>query len=762
MQLPNLPFLEKKEESQHFLSLIFRSDRIEAFIFEKIGDEMRVVSSQQENFEDSLDNAKYEEILEITDRVISQGEDEANIKGEIEKTIFGLKESWVEDNKIKRENLDILKKLCEELALKPIGFLTISEAVVGLLQKEEGAPPSAILADVAKNNLTISLVRGGKVIEVKSSEIHQSAAFTVDTLLKHFTNIEILPSRVVLLNEDEDLVQEFIGHQWSKSLPFLHLPQISNLPSGSLGKAFILGIAKQVGAKVMDEFETAQGESFSAKTPEEQAEQEQIENPEVKPTAVEPKSNIEYISDNAQEFFGFVQGKDVGKIKPPEPEVIIPSAQEEVVTEELPEEIKIETEGKQILPAAIMQIAPKVKESLGLIFGKIKNLNIKLPSNMPSLPFGKGPTVFLFFGGLFIILIFIFYFALLKADVQITVKPNVVEKTEDITFSTSASDFKNNVIKGNLITVSEDGTVTGDATGKKQTGDKAKGTVTVFNQLSTTQTISKGAIIKSSNGLIFNLDSDLTIAGVASHSADQTVAPVTKLVNVTASDFGKEYNLPSGTKFSVTNYSTGDLVAKNDNPFSGGTTKDIIVFSKDDAQKLRDDLIKSLEEKAKSDMQNKLQASEALVSSFVDETLDKENFDKDVDQEAKTVTLKGTATYEGLSYDKNEFINYLKSVLGQNINIDIKNVELSFENIKSKNNEITTTLKTKAKIFPKLDTTGLLKNISGKSFQEAQNQILSLPDVESVKINFSPNLFFFPEILPRIQKNIIFQILENG
>src|SRR3989344_6919662 len=119
MNLPKLPFLEKKEESQYFLSLILRSDKIEAYIFQKIGDEMRIVSSQQENFEDSLDNAKFEEILEITDRVISQGEDEANIEEEIEKKIFGLKESLVEDNKIKRENLDLLKKLCEELGLKP-------------------------------------------------------------------------------------------------------------------------------------------------------------------------------------------------------------------------------------------------------------------------------------------------------------------------------------------------------------------------------------------------------------------------------------------------------------------------------------------------------------------------------------------------------------------------------------------------------------------------------------------------------------------
>ena len=759
MNLPNFPFLEKKEESQNFLSLIFRSDKIEVYIFQKVGDEMRIVSSQQENFEDSLDNAKFEEILEITDRVITQGEDEANIKEEIEKTIFGLKESWVEDNKIKKDYLDILKKLCEELGLKPTGFLTISEAVVGLLQKEEGVPPSAILADVSKNNLTISLVRGGKVIEVKSSEIHQSAAFTVDTLLKHFTNIEILPARVVLLNEDEDLVQEFIGHQWSKSLPFLHLPQITNLPMGGMGKAFVLGIAKQTGAKVMDEFDVKPAEpSFAKATEGEPVESNINQNLPTEAKELEG-SNVEYVSNDAQEFFGFIQDKDVSKIKPPEPEQNIPLTQQEIITEEIPEEIKIETEGKQMLPQSVMLVVPKVKESFGLVFEKIKNLNIKLPENIPSLPFGKGPTVILFFAALFFLLTLVFYFVLLKADVLVTVKPTVVEKTEDITLSTSVSDFKNNVIKANLISVSKDGTATTNTTGKKQTGDKAKGTVTIFNSSKSTITLPIKTTIKASNGLNFLTLDKVT---VASESADVPPKPGQINVNVEAEKFGTEYNLPSGVKFlSITG--NDDLAAKNDNPFSGGTKKEIQVFSKDDAQKLRNDLIKKLEEKAKSDMQNKLQASEAILSDFVDETIDKENFDKDIDEETKTVTIEATATYESLSYDKNEFMDFLKSKLGQNSEINLKNVELNFENIKSKNqNEFTATLKIKAKIFPKLDTDALSKNISGKSFQEAQNQILSLPQVENVKINFSPNLFFFPKNLPRINKNIQITILENG
>src|SRR5437660_9575752 len=63
-----------------------------------------------------------------------------------------------------------------------------------------------------------------------------STLFPYTTLfrsLKNFTNVEVLPSRILLLNgKDETIGQKFITHQWSKSLPFLHVPQVTILPFG--------------------------------------------------------------------------------------------------------------------------------------------------------------------------------------------------------------------------------------------------------------------------------------------------------------------------------------------------------------------------------------------------------------------------------------------------------------------------------------------------------------------------------------------------
>lgn len=745
MKLPKLPFLKEKSNKEYFLSLVLRENKIESYIFEKTGDEIRVINGQSEDLEDSLDNTKFETLLDISDKLITTAEDETKLATEVSKTIFGLKESWVADSKIKEENLATLKKICEGLGLTPIGFMTVSEGVVALLQKEEGAPPSAILTEVGKNNVTVSLVKAGKIIETRQSEIHQSTAFTVDTLLKHFQNIEILPARIVILSEEEDLVQEFIGHQWSKSLPFLHLPQIANLPPGFMGKSLALGIAKQVGAQLAENFEAPPPAPRVDPETLDEEEQQEISAKDRPDEEVVSASNVEYIS-NAKEFFGFAD-KDVAKEEAPEPEVTIKTQDEEAVTKEIPEEVKEETTGKTLLPAGVMLFIPKVKSILSLVFTKAKGTNIPRP------PLKNKLFIFSAIPVLLILLLVLYYFVGLRATVVLSLEPRIVEKTQEVTFS-DQSNFESNILRGETISVDEEGQVTVNTTGKKETGDKAKGTVTVRNFDAARVTLAANTKLKSSNDLIFVTLGDVTIA---SRSA---TGPGSNTVNVEAEKFGSEYNLPSKIEFTVPNNS--DVTAINDNAFSGGTKKEIQVVGKADMQKAREDLAQNLEEQAKENLEKRLGPDQEVLPEILSTLITKEDFDKEEDKEAKTLNLNGTVTYSSLAYSKSELLEYLKTIFGPTeITIDDKNLEVSFENIKSVKGDVTSDLKVKAKIYPKLDLQSLAKNIAGKSFKEAE-KILSVPQVEDIRINFSPNLFFFPKNLPRIFQNIKIEVLENG
>jgi hypothetical protein len=352
------------------------------------------------------------------------------------------------------------------------------------------------------------------------------------------------------------------------------------------------------------------------------------------------------------------------------------------------------------------------------------------------------------------------YFIFLKATVAITLEPKISEQAKSVIFSTSeATDPSNNVIKGQLASVSEDGSVSTPATGKKEVGTKAKGSATIFNSLMESKTLKEGTVLKSPNGLEFTLDSQITINSVASHSADETVTPEKVTANVTAAELGKEFNLPSGTKFSVDSFDTSEIIAKNDNPFSGGTKKEVTVISKNDLINLGENLIRQLEDKAKQDLQNQLGQDTVLLPDFVAKNLSKQSLNAKVGDEVNQLTLTGTVKYQGISYAKNELLTFLKSFLSKNISsdqeIDYNNIKTTVLSVQSKNTEeLNANLNIKALLLPKIDKVQLVKDIKGKSVKISSDLIYQLPQIADVTIKLFPNLPFLPKNLPSREENI--------
>jgi len=768
MKLPVLPFLEKKEKPEYFLALILRNEKANAVILEQIAGKLRIAAEHEEPFEDSIEMATTEEFLNILDKTISGAEQALPSNVETEKTIFGLKANWIEDNKIKQQYLDKLKHACKELALTPIGFLVLNEAIISLIQKDEGAPITALLAEIGKKHITVSFVKAGKILEVKSSEIHQSASYTVDTLLKHFETPEILPSRLIVFDAKESLVQEFISHQWSKSLSFLHLPQIVNLNLDFDANAMLFGAAGQMGLGVIQGFsKKTPGEEipefgpreFSAETIEQALPKEEIVTEQAEEKAPQTETNIKQLDDAvASEFFGFVTNEDIAKTP------ILPKEEikkenvyfkEEVAVEEIeqiPENIMV-AEEKRSLPASTMMIWPKLKSVLK-----------KLPDF--SLMNFKGKKA-IFIPIIIVVLLILGFFQFIfdsSATVTLNVKPDISEKNQSVTFSTTEkTDVKNNIIAAEFVSVDQDGTVETDATGTKAIGDKAKGTVTIFSQLSESKTLTKGTVIKSPNGVSFTIDTTVTISSIGSHSADQAITPSTVNANVSASDIGKEGNLPSGTKFTIAGFATSDLVAKNDNPFSGGTSKSITVVSKEDIAKLLTDLPKKLEEKAKNDILGKLSGDKTTLPNFISKTVSKKDFDKNVGDEASKVILTGTVTYQAVSYDKNDNISLALNLFNfKDVTINKDNLNVIAKDIKTEGKNISANLTIQALLLPKVDDGTLTKQIAGQTKEKAESILSGLTHVSNVSISINPNIPFITKNLPRNSKNIKIVIKLNG
>lgn len=766
MKLPvSLPF-GKKEESHYFLSLVLAENKVHATIFEEVAGKIHIVGQHEHHLINSIDNENFEDLLTALDKAISTAESTLPEGYETRKTIFGVKETWIEDTKIKKEYLSKLKKICDTLGLSAIGFLVIHEAIAHLLEKEEGAPPSGILVEDDTKEIAVSVLKAGRVLETQRLPKGESLAKTIDKALHYFKSFEILPSRIILFNakNHEEVSQELISHQWSKTLPFLHVPQITVLPKGFDIKSILAGAATQMGFELPDIPLNSSGEKFeSSALP--SFEKEKAEVSELKHDITNLEKELEE-KDITTDNFGFLEDADIAN-EQGEPKKAI---SDDVLPKKSTEEKEIQNYNEQFFSSEHESIpskhtnntrSQKLSEVTQQIKGYIRTLFSSLPlKQLPviTLPKKKGiifipPAII----AVLLLLLLVYIFSL-KATIILTIAPKTAQESKDIIFSPKDStDNDKDTIHAEQISVEEQGNSSTPTTGKKQIGDKAKGTVTILSSASQTQNIPSGTALTSSNGLTFTTDSAIPIASSSGVSDIKSTQ-----VNVTAKDIGKEYNLPSGTKFSVGSLDRSSVEGKNDNAFAGGSKKDVTVVTTTDVNKLLNDLPKNLEEKAKSDLLAKIPSGDTILPTNFQANITKKSFNKNVGDEASTVTLTATVTFTTIAYKTSDIQSYALHVLSANNSTLIPSKDhLSFtiDTINLQKNGTTIgSLHAKTFLLPTVDIEKLKKDIAGKSFSDARTTLMATPQANNVEITLHPNLGFLPALLPRMDKNITLQV----
>ena len=133
MKLPfSLPF-GKKEKAQYFLSLLLRDEKANAVIFEEESGKAHVIGEHEEHFNETIETASIEEWLEVLDKAISAAESSLPPHIETQKTIFGVKENWVEDGKIKKDARVRVRRSGEVVGTGKLGQLQSGKQTVNEL-----------------------------------------------------------------------------------------------------------------------------------------------------------------------------------------------------------------------------------------------------------------------------------------------------------------------------------------------------------------------------------------------------------------------------------------------------------------------------------------------------------------------------------------------------------------------------------------------------------------------------------------------------
>lgn len=708
MQLPNLSFLKKKVDEEFLISLIFKPKNLVAVLLSNKEGSITIISTKSVSLD--LLSSSTEELISAADEAISSLELSVDDGNKIEKTLFAVPYSWTDDEgNIKKDVLVQLKKISVELALKPMGFIVTIEALIKFFQDKEGVPLTAIFVEEAKNRVYLYMVKNGTIVEVHSGEITSDVEKAVEHTLKKVEKFDRLPSRMILLyHEDiDERQQNFLNFPWTKDLPFLHLPQISLMEKGFENEAVVDAIASQLNARVAGKAHIVGSEILEGEA-----------------------SNMD-----ENENFGFVKEKDISEINeiPAEREEPVINNSDNLKEIESPARNSEKERGENGLVEALIAIP------LGLIS------RIKIPKSG-----GKLKTLFIPVVAVvvFIILMALYYVLILRAEVTVFLAGETLK--DEVLVALSEEDetsFDDKLLHIDTIEQEVEGEISTETTGTEEVGENAKGEVTILSSLNKETTISSGTIITSSNGLKFKIDNDVKIASSSGVSDIKSVK-----AKVTADEFGKEYNLPSNTKFSVSGFDSSSVEAKNETAFAGGTKEEKRIVSEEDITNLEAELTDNLFEKAVDEARKNIGDDEEIISVLLDSTLDNEKYSAKAGDEAESIELTGKVFYTLGVYRKEEAEKFINDAREDDAPEDLvlseEDSEIRLTEIEESKNGITGKLTYEVVYKPEGEFENIANEIGGKTVDSATDLIKSKKGVSDVNIIFLNKLPLLPPVLP--------------
>ncbi|OGG21138.1 hypothetical protein A3D03_05825 [Candidatus Gottesmanbacteria bacterium RIFCSPHIGHO2_02_FULL_40_13] len=701
-------FLPKKDKSEYFLTLAVEDRKIRAAITLIHGNQLTLIGTGESDY------SQGENESEAADIAISCAEKNVPENYLVEKVVFALPFAYLEGDKVKPEYLERLKKITKDLALEPQGFVEYPDAITYYLQKEEGSPPTSLILCLTKETLTLTLVRVGKIqhnflIPRTSSVISDIEAIIPDL------KADILPSRIIIYDEGENLEEireNLLRLPWNKHPEFLHTPKIEILSSGDIMTALI----EAAGTSFMKthevnllqaDFGPPDLAAPHQKEPKESSDIQEIISVKDKKNQV---SIDEEITDNEEEeeTFGFTKDNEIAEKISVHQNITLPATPAPfMIDETVAEEIKEDKPKKKVLSG------------------------VKIPDFFNSLLL---PVILLL---IILGLSGWFFFTYPKADVSIFVYPQINSKNMEISIFTQQDSLQNlkNYLIAEEISVIVEGEKNIASTGKTKVGEKAKGTITVYNKTFNSKTLPKGAILQNGS-LTFNLDENVNIASASDTGEGLAYGKTT--AKVTSNNIGPESNLSPGSNFTFKDFPENSLSAKNETALTGGTSREAASISKDDRDNLEEALTSELMAKAKQELNQKIKSGAVLIDQSLTTEISSKKFSAEMGSEAKEVSLTLSLKVTGLSYNSEELISLSKEnplSVPEGFSVDESRTGARITNItKNKNNEIQATAVIYSSFIPTLNLVIIKKDITGKNYQEVVDYLKSVNNISGVKI----------------------------
>jgi len=395
------------------------------------------------------------------------------------------------------------------------------------------------------------------------------------------------------------------------------------------------------------------------------------------------------------------------------------------------------------------------KQSANVATRRLKESGPKKKRNIKKLLIIIGLALLLLlllFGGAFAYS----YKNMAKVEIEVEFNQSEGNINEMITVSTLATeiDSENLIIPGTELGLEESSSGDGVATGKKETGEYAKGIIEMRNKSEESAVnLAKGqVVIDISTNLEYELIENTTIA-IDSYEKD---------IPVQAKSFGDNYNITEPATFRIQGFTTDQLIGFGFRDITGGKTEEITVVTADDVAKVKQGLETAIKGNLQTNLKSQLSKGEILLegSQKYEEVSLEQTVQNDEEAENFSVDLKMKVTAvklqeEDIKSMAEEIIKKSEKATDQ---AEIKVDDFEVKNVKVEGTKITFELVAKGEVNENLQLEEQKDQISGKTIDEAKKYLEELEQIEKVNITYKPD--YIPENMRKIpskRENIIFK-----
>ena len=369
--------------------------------------------------------------------------------------------------------------------------------------------------------------------------------------------------------------------------------------------------------------------------------------------------------------------------------------------------------------------------------------------------------------------LYLYLVPLVKIKIYVDSKAVEIERSFTGSTDITAVDTENELVPLISEKVDKDVSESLTPTGVSVSGKKATGTVRInYLKIGETLDLPSGTVI-TTNSLNFVTTESLTLVG-----------PNWGEISAEASDYGSEYNVSSGSYFTIQGYDASVVSGSALENFTGGSKTEKTVLSQADVDTAVKDLSEQAEEDAKNEL-NKMHKEDdwEIITDSISSTVDEDSIETDVaiGSEATSANVSLTVSVSTVYYDQGGLEDSAVTLLtdeaknkdlfenGNDVDLELADdINTDFSVTGKDASSIKVKMDASGVVTPKIDKDSIVKNLSGKGWSDGLSYISTFDySDQKIKLDFDPSFFpewirYFPTRQGRILISIIYVESKNN